>query len=88
MSPDHPDDETFEGFWSCARKGALLRQRPAGRRPIRELVAAHKPRILVLDFGRVFDIEYSALQMMTEGERRFAQKENRRYSSPPRSGCA
>ena len=37
---------------------------------IQSYVAKHKPRVLVLDMSRVFDIEYSALQMLMEGERR------------------
>jgi sulfate permease, SulP family len=37
-------------------------------------VAEHKPRVLLLDLSRVFDIEYSALQMMMEGERRYADE--------------
>ena len=37
-------------------------------------MAQHKPRVLVLDLSRVFDIEYSALQMMMEGERRYAEE--------------
>ena len=37
---------------------------------IRALVAQHRPRVLALDMSRVFDIEYSALQMLLEGERR------------------
>ena len=31
-------------------------------------MAEYKPRVLVLDLSRVFDIEYSALQMMMEGD--------------------
>ena len=41
---------------------------------VRELVAQHKPRVLMLDLSRVFDIEYSALQVMTEGQRRLADE--------------
>ena len=37
---------------------------------IQALVADHKPRVLALDMSRVFDIEYSALQMLMEAERR------------------
>ena len=34
VSPDHPDDETFEGLLIVRPEGRiLLRQRPAGRRP-------------------------------------------------------
>jgi anti-anti-sigma factor len=71
LSPEHPDDETFEG---------LLIVRPEGRlffvnaqyvsEQIQALVAQHKPRVLALDMSRVPDLEYSALQILIEGERR------------------
>ncbi len=71
LSPEHPDDETFEG---------LLIVRPEGRlffvnaqdvaEQINALIAQHKPRVLALDMSRVPDIEYSALQMLLEGEQR------------------
>ena len=70
LSPGHPDDETF---------GELLILRPEGRlffvnaqetrEKIRELVEQYSPRVVTLDMSRVFDIEYSALQMITEGEK-------------------
>jgi sulfate permease, SulP family len=70
LSPEHPDDETFEG---------LLIVRPEGRlffvnaqyvaEQIRALVAQHKPRVLALDMSRVPDIEYSALQLMIESDK-------------------
>jgi sulfate permease, SulP family len=40
---------------------------------IRALVAQHKPRVLAIDMSRVPDIEYSALQMMLESEKRAAE---------------
>ena len=71
LSPDHPDDETFEG---------LLIVRPEGRLffvnaqyvsdQIRALVEQHQPRVLALDMSRVPDVEYSALQTLLEGEQR------------------
>ena len=74
LSPEHPDDETFEG---------LLIVRPEGRlyfvnaqdvvERIAALVREHKPRVLVLDMSRVPDIEYSALQALMEGEQRMAE---------------
>lgn len=74
LSPDHPDDETFEGLLILRPEGRLFfaNAEQVGDR-IRELVVAHRPRVLMLDMSRVFDIEYSALRMMTEGERRFAR---------------
>ena len=73
VSPEHPDDETFEGLLVLRPEGRLFfvnAQQVADR--MRELVATHNPRIVLLDMSRVFDIEYSALQMLTEGERRMA----------------
>jgi len=70
LSPEHPDDETFEG---------LLIVRPEGRlffvnaqyvaEQIRALVAQHKPRVLAVDMSRVPDIEYSALQLLIESDK-------------------
>jgi sulfate permease, SulP family len=74
LSSEHPDDETFEG---------LLIVRPEGRlffvnaqyvaEQIKALVAQYKPRVLAVDMSRVPDIEYSALQMMMEGEKRWTE---------------
>ena len=71
LSPEHPDDEIFPG---------LLILRPEGRlffanaeqvaSDIRALVAEHRPRVVALDLSRVPDIEYSALQMLAQGEAR------------------
>jgi high affinity sulfate transporter 1 len=71
LSPEHPDDETFDG---------LLIVRPEGRlffvnaqyvaEQIRALVTQHKPRVLAVDMSRVPDIEYSALQMLIESDKR------------------
>jgi SulP family sulfate permease len=71
LSPEHPDDETFDG---------LLIVRPEGRLffvnaqyvsdQIGALAAQHRPRVLVVDMSRVPDIEYSALQTLMEREQR------------------
>lgn len=74
LLPSHPDDETF---------GELLIIRPEGRiffinanaisEKMRELIAEYKPKVVVLDMSRVPDIEYSALQMLIEGEKNTAK---------------
>jgi high affinity sulfate transporter 1 len=74
LSPEHPDDETFEG---------LLIMRPEGRLffvnaqyvsdQVRGLVAQYKPRVIALDMSRVPDLEYSALQVLMEGEKRWTE---------------
>jgi anti-anti-sigma factor len=71
LSPEHPDDETFDG---------LLIVRPEGRlffvnvQHVAEQVDAlekkYRPRVLALDLSRVSDIEYSALQVLMQGEKR------------------
>ena len=75
LSPEHPDDETFDG---------LLIVRPEGRlffvnaqyvaEQIDALVTQHHPRVLALDMSRVPDIEYSALQALMEGEKRATER--------------
>jgi SulP family sulfate permease len=75
LSPEHPDDEIFEG---------LLIARPEGRiffvnvqavaDQLNALVAQYQPRVFALDMSRVPDIEYSALQILMEGERRAAER--------------
>ncbi|CAN7662948.1 SulP family inorganic anion transporter [Ensifer adhaerens] len=74
LSSAHPDDETFEGLLILRPEGRLFfgnAQQVADQAQM--LVAKQKPRVVVLDMSRVFDIEYSALQMMMEGERRISE---------------
>jgi SulP family sulfate permease len=73
LSPEHSDDETYDG---------LLILRPEGRiffvnashvaDQIKVLLAQYQPKIVALDMSRVTDIEYSALQMLIDGEERSA----------------
>jgi len=71
LSPEHPDDETFEGLLILRPEGRLYfvnAQYVADQ--VRALVEQHKPRVLALDMSRVPDLEYSALQALMEGEKR------------------
>lgn len=71
LSAEHPDDETFEGLLILRPEGRLFfanAQQVADK--IQAIVADYKPQVVMLDMSRVFDVEYSALQMMIEGERR------------------
>jgi MFS superfamily sulfate permease-like transporter len=71
LSPEHPDDETFEGLLIVRPEGRLffVNAQYVGEQ-IRALVEQHKPQVLALDLSRVPDLEYSALQMLMEGEKR------------------
>jgi high affinity sulfate transporter 1 len=75
LSPEHPDDETFEGLLILRPEGRLFflnAQNVAEQ--ITALMAQYKPRVLVLDMSRVPDLEYSALQALMEGEKRMTER--------------
>lgn len=75
VSSEHPDDETFDGLLIVRPEGRLFfanAQQIADR--IGGFVAEAKPSILLLDLSGVFDIEYSALQMMMESDQRLAKQ--------------
>jgi len=70
LSPEHPDDETFEGLLILRPEGRLFylnAQAVADR--VSTLVAQYKPRVLALDMSRVPDLEYSALQILIQREK-------------------
>lgn len=75
LSPEHPDDETFEGLLILRPEGRLYflnAQYVADQ--VHALVEQHRPRVLALDLSRVTDIEYSALQALTaSGEQAMAR---------------
>ena len=74
LSAEHPDDETFPGLLIVRPEGRLFFvNAPQVGEDIRALVARHRPRVLALDLSRVTDIEYSALQMLLDGDRRAAE---------------
>lgn len=75
QSKEHPEDETFPG---------LLILRPVGRvfflnaaqfgEKIRPYLASVNPKVLILDFSGVPDLEYTALKMLTEAEKRLSNE--------------
>jgi high affinity sulfate transporter 1 len=75
LSAEHPDDETFPGLLIVRPEGRLffVNAQNVGEQ-INALVQQHQPRVLALDMSRVPDIEYSALQALTEGEKRLTER--------------
>jgi sulfate permease, SulP family len=71
LSPEHPDDETFDGLLIVRPEGRLfyLNLQDVVDR-IGALVATYQPRVLALDMTRVPDLEYSALQALIAYEQR------------------
>jgi len=75
VSPDHPDDETFDGLLILRPEGRLFFANAAiVAEKIRALTAEHKPRVLAIDMSRVPDIEYSALQALIDADRRAEER--------------
>jgi SulP family sulfate permease len=75
LSPEHPDDETFEGLLIVRPEGRLffVNAQYVSER-ITDLIAEYKPRVTAVDMSRVPDIEYSAIQALIDGERRAAEQ--------------
>ena len=75
LSPEHPDDETFEGLLILRPEGRLFfanAQQVVDQ--FQAFIAEYQPRVVMLDMSRVFDLEYTALQMLIEGERRMREQ--------------
>ena len=75
LSPEHPDDETFDGLLIVRPEGRLFfvnAQNVSDQ--IKALIDKYQPRVVALDMSRVPDLEYSALQALIEGEQRFTDR--------------
>ncbi len=75
LSAGHTDDETFPGLLMLRLAGRLFfanAERVAAR--MRPLIEEAKPRVVALDLSGVFDLEYTALKMLTEAEERQRQR--------------
>jgi anti-anti-sigma factor len=75
LSPEHPDDETFPGLLIARPEGRIFfanAQSVADQ--VNALIAEHRPHVIALDLSRVPDIEYSALEMLIEADRRVQQR--------------
>jgi high affinity sulfate transporter 1 len=75
LSPEHPDDETFEGMLIVRPEGRLFFVNAQNvTEQIDAFVTKYQPRVLTLDMSRVPDVEYSALQALMRGEKRLAER--------------
>jgi sulfate permease, SulP family len=74
-SKEHPEDETFPGLLLLRLEGRVFfaNAQSIGQK-IRFFVNEAKPTVVALDLGGVPDLEYTALKMLSEGEKR--QREN------------
>ncbi len=70
-SKEHPEDETFPGLLLLRLEGRIFFANAEHiREKIRPLIEEAKPKVVVLDLSAVFDLEYTALKMLTEAEKR------------------
>ena len=75
VSEEHPDDEIFDGLLILRPVGRLFfanGQRVAEK--FRGLIEQTQPRVVVLDLSAVFDVEYTVLKMLAEGEARMRER--------------
>jgi sulfate permease, SulP family len=70
-SPEHPDDESLPELLMLRLEGRLFflnAERVAER--VHSLMVEAKPRAVLLDLSGVYDLEYSALKMLAEADKR------------------
>ena len=74
-SAEHPQDESFPGLLLLRIEGRVffLNAARIGEK-IRELVDELKPRVVAIDLSGVFDLEYTALKALIEGERQMRER--------------
>jgi MFS superfamily sulfate permease-like transporter len=73
-SDEHPDDEAWPGLLILRPQGRLYfanAERVGDR--MWEIFERARPRVLVVDFGAVTDIEYTALNMLHGGEQKLGE---------------
>jgi SulP family sulfate permease len=70
-SKEHPEDQAFPGLLMLRLEGRVFfaNAELIGQK-IRLLVNEARPKVVVLDLSAVFDLEYSALKALSEGEKR------------------
>ena len=69
LSDKHPDDETFPGLLMIRTEGRLLfSSAPNTTDKLWTLIGEAEPHIVALDFDAIPDLEYTALNLLTEFE--------------------
>jgi sulfate permease, SulP family len=75
LSREHPEDETFSGLLILRLEGRVFfaNAERIGEK-MKPLLAEVKPRVVALDLSGVPDLEYTALKMLTEAEKRHRER--------------
>jgi MFS superfamily sulfate permease-like transporter len=70
-SKEHPDDETFPGLLLLRLEGRVFFFNAEHiAQKMRLLIDEAKPKIVAIDLRGVYDLEYTALKMLIDGEKR------------------
>jgi SulP family sulfate permease len=70
-SDEHPDDETWPGLLILRPEGRIFfANAPVIAEKLRSIYERDRPKVVLMDFRAVLDLEYTALKMLTEGEER------------------
>jgi high affinity sulfate transporter 1 len=75
-SSEHPGDETFPGMVMLRPEGRIFfaNAERVGLK-IRLLITATKPKVVAIDLAGVFDLEYTALKMLIEAEKKLREED-------------
>jgi high affinity sulfate transporter 1 len=74
-SNEHPEDETFSGLLILRPEGRIFfaNAEQLAQKMLLQLEIA-QPRIVALDLSAVFDLEYTALKMLAEAEKKHRER--------------
>jgi SulP family sulfate permease len=74
-SKEHPEDETFPGLLLLRLEGRVFfaNAEHIAQKMLR-LVEEVQPKVVAMDLSAVFDLEYTALKMLINGEKRFRER--------------
>ncbi|MGD9317929.1 MAG: SulP family inorganic anion transporter [Anaerolineae bacterium] len=71
---DHPDDETVPGLLILRTEGSLhFASSPRAMEKMRALILERGPQVVILECSAIPDIEYTALNKLTQGEEKLGE---------------
>ena len=74
LSTEHPEDETFSGLLIVRTEGMMtFASAPRIRDGLWALIEEAKPRVLLVDFSAVPNIEYTALRLLSDFEEKLRE---------------
>jgi anti-anti-sigma factor len=75
LTTEHPDDETYPGLLLLRLEGRIFFANAEYiREKMRALISEADPKVIAVDLSGVFDMEYTALKMLTEAEKRARER--------------